>query len=53
MLDSTYSMYQLEILGASTLLKLLVSDLWTLLWTVMVIEILGPSLTLKLLVTDV
>ena len=52
MLDSTHSMYQLEILGASLLLKLLVSDLWTLLWTVMVIEILGPSLMLKLLVTD-
>ena len=51
-LDSTHSMYQLEILGASLLLKLLVSDLWTLLWTVMVIEILGPSLMLKLLVTD-
>ena len=48
----THSMYQLEILGASLLLKLLVSDLWTLLWTVMVIEILGPSLMLKLLVTD-
>ena len=51
-LDSTHSMYQLEILGASLLLKLLVSDLWTLLWTIMVIEILGPSIMLKLLVTD-
>ena len=37
---------------ASLLLKLLVSDLWTLLWTIMVIEILGPSIMLKLLVTD-
>ena len=44
-LDSTYSMYQLEILGASLLLKLLVSDL-------LVTEVLGPSLMLKLLVTD-
>ena len=44
-LDSTHSMYQLEILGASLLLKLLVSDL-------LVTEILGPSLMLKLLVTD-
>ncbi len=34
------------------MLKLLVSDLWTLPWTVMVIEILGPSPMLKLLVTD-
>ena len=51
-MDSTYSMRQLEILGASLLLKLLVSDLWTSLWTVMAIETLGPSLTLKLLVTD-
>jgi hypothetical protein len=45
-------MHQLEILGASLLLKLLVTDLWTLLWTIMVIEILGASLLLKLLVTD-
>ena len=45
MLDSTHSMYQLEILGASLLLKLLVSDL-------LVTEILGPSLMLKLMVTD-
>merc|ERR1711998_723203 len=44
-LDPTHSMYQLEILGASLLLKLLVSDL-------LVTEILGPSLMLKLLVTD-
>ena len=51
-LDSTHSMYQLEILGASLLLKLLVTDLWTLLWTIMIIEILGASLLLKLLVTD-
>ena len=36
-LDSTHSMYQLEILGASLLLKLLVSDLWTLLWTILFI----------------
>ena len=28
-LDSTHSMCELEILGASSLLKLLVSDLWT------------------------
>ena len=39
-LDSTHSMYQLEILGASLLLKLLVSDL-------LVTESLGPSLMLK------
>ena len=45
MLDSTHSMYQLEILGASLLLKLLVSDL-------LVTEVLGPSLMLKLLATD-
>ena len=45
-LDSTHTMRQLETLGASLLLKLLVSDLWTLLWTIMVIEILGPSLVL-------
>ena len=51
-LDSTHSMYQCEILGALLLLKLLVSDLWTLPWTVMVIEMLGPSPMLKLLVTD-
>ena len=51
-LDSTHSMYQCEILGALLLLKLLVSDVWTLPWTVMVIEILGPSPMLKLLVTD-
>ena len=51
-LDSTHSMYQCEILGALLLLKLLVSDLWTLPCTVMVIEVLGPSLMLKLLVTD-
>ena len=38
-------MYHLEILGASLLLKLLVSDL-------LVTEILGPSLMLKLMVTD-
>jgi hypothetical protein len=38
-------MYQLEILGPSLLLKLLVSDL-------LVTEILGPSLMLKLMVTD-
>ena len=44
-MDSTYSMHQLEILGASLLLKLLVSDL-------LVTEVLGPSLMLKLLVTD-
>ena len=44
-MDSTHSMCQLEILGASLLLKLLVSDL-------LVTEILGPSLMLKLLVTD-
>ena len=41
-LDSTHSMYQCEILGALLLLKLLVSDLWTLPWTVMAIEALGP-----------
>ena len=41
MLDSIHSMYQLETLGASLLLKLLVTDLWTLLWTIMIIEILG------------
>ena len=34
-LDSTHSMHQCEILGALLLLKLLVSDLWTLPWTVM------------------
>ena len=51
-LDSTHSMHQCEILGALLLLKLLVSDLWTLPWTVMVIEILGPSPMLKLLVTN-
>ena len=51
-LDSTHSMYQCEILGALLLLKLLVSDLWTLPWTVMAIEILGPSPMLKLLATD-
>ena len=51
-LNLTHSMYQCEILGALLLLKLLVSDLWTLPWTVMVIEILGPSPMLKLLVTD-
>ena len=51
-LDSTHSMHQLEVFGASLLLKLLVSDLWTSLWTVMAIETLGPSITLKLLVTD-
>ena len=28
-LDSTHSMHQLEVLGASLLLKLLVTDLWT------------------------
>ena len=44
-MDSTYSMHQLEILGASLLLKLLVSDL-------LATEVLGPSLMLKLLVTD-
>ena len=51
-LNLTHSMYQCEILGALLLLKLLVSDLWTLPWTVMVIEILGPSPMLKLLATD-
>merc|ERR1711988_457920 len=44
-MDSTHSMYQLEILGASLLLR-------TLLWTVLATEVLGPSLMLKLLVTD-
>ena len=39
-LDSTHSMCQCEILGALLLLKLLVSDLWTLPWTVMVIKFL-------------
>ena len=33
-MDSTYSMRQLEILGASLLLKLSVTDLWTLLYHV-------------------
>ena len=50
-LNLTHSMYQCEILGA-LLLKLLVSDLWTLPWIVMVIEILGPSPMLELLATD-
>ena len=36
-LDSTHSMHQLEALGASLLLKLLVTDLWTLLWTILFI----------------
>ena len=44
-LDLTHSVYQLETLGASLLLKLLVSGL-------LVTEVLGPSLMLKLLATD-
>ena len=38
-LDSTHSMHQLEVLGASLLLKLLVTDLWTLIWTILFIFI--------------
>merc|ERR1711871_1587233 len=45
-LDLTHSMYQLEILGASLLLKLLVSDLWTLLWNIKFIHPMWKSSSL-------
>ena len=45
-LDSTRSMHQLEVLGASLLLKLLVTDLWTLLWTILFIRLMWESSTL-------
>ena len=39
-LYSTHTMRQLEVIGCSPLLKLLVTDLWTLLWTVLFLYIL-------------
>ena len=45
-LDSTHSMHQLEVLGASLLLKLLVTDLWTLLWTILFIRLMWENSTL-------
>jgi len=45
-LDSTRSMHQLEVLGASLLLKLLVTDLWTLLWTILFIRLMWENSTL-------
>ena len=37
----TYSMCQFEARGASLLLKLLVTDLWTLFWTILFINLNG------------
>ena len=50
-LDSTHSMHQLEVLGASLLLKLLVTDLWTLLWTILFIHPMWESSSLLILLT--
>ena len=36
----TYSMRQFEAPGGSSLLKLLVTDLWTLLWTILFIHLM-------------
>jgi len=46
LLDSTLSMHQLEVLGASLLLKLLVTDLWTLLWTILFIRLMWENSSL-------
>ena len=50
-LDSTHSMRRLEALGASLLLKLLVTDLWTLLWTILFIHPMWESSSLLILLT--
>ena len=44
--DGAHSMHQLEVLGASLLLKLLVTDLWTLLWTILFIHLMWESSSL-------
>merc|ERR1711871_509944 len=45
-MDSTQSMHQLEVLGVSSSLKLLVTDLWTLLWTILFIHLMWESSSL-------
>ena len=44
--DGAHSMHQLEVLGASLLLKLLVTDLWTLLWTILFIHLMWENSSL-------
>ena len=50
-LDSTHSMHQLEVLGASLLLKLLVTDLWTLLWTILFIHLMWENSSFLISIT--
>ena len=45
-MDSTQSMHQLEVLGVSSSLKLLVTDLWTLLWTILFIHLMWENSSL-------
>ena len=47
-LDSTYSMCRLEALGPSLTLKLSVTDLWTLLWSIMFIRPMWESCSLAM-----
>ena len=50
-LDSTHSMHQLEVFGASLLLKLLVTDLWTFLWTILFIHLMWENSSLLFSIT--
>jgi len=50
-LDSTHSMHQLEVFGASLLLKLLVTDLWTFLWTILFIHLMWENSSLLISIT--
>ena len=49
-LDSTYSMCRLEALGPSLTLKLSVTDLWTLLWSIMFIRPMWESCSLAIFI---
>ena len=47
-LDSSHSMHQLKVLEVSSSLKLLVPDLWTLLWTILFIHLMCENCSLQL-----
>ena len=49
-LDSTHSMCRLESLGPSLTLKLSVTDLWTLLWSIMFIRPMWESCSLAIFI---
>ena len=49
-LDSTHSMCRLEALGPSLTLKLSVTDLWTLLWSIMFIRPMWESCSLAIFI---